>query len=270
MWLIDTDSPAQPGAPGRTAVARSIDDGRQLGSVTIEAGTTQASIDIDVTTPHDQGLTADLFLTGLELARASGSIGASWWARGDVDDLTTAAEAAGMSTTRSLWQMRTPLPVSQTTDLQTRRFEPGVDDNAWLAVNNAAFAWHPEQSGWTTAELHQRVGEPWFDPAGFLLHEIDGQLAAFCWTKVHADLDPPVGEIYVIAVDPAFHGRGLGKQMTLAGLQWLAGRGLTTAMLYVESDNAAAVTMYEHLGFTVHRVDRQYRVALAPESQDIP
>ena len=139
---------------------------------------------------------------------------------------------------------------------------PGEDDDAWLAVNNRAFAWHPEQSGWTRSTLDAKVAEPWFDPDGFLLHEIDGELAAFCWTKVHDDTSPPLGEIFVIAVDPAFHGRGLGRELTLAGLDWLSARGLGTAMLYVEADNVPARTMYEQLGFTIHHAKRWWGLDL--------
>jgi mycothiol synthase len=106
------------------------------------------------------------------------------------------------------------------------------------------------------------MAEPWFDADGFLLHERDGRLAGFCWTKVHpaepALGDPPMGEIYAIAIDPDFHGQGLGGPMTLAGLAWLAAQGLTVGMLYVESDNHPAVRTYERIGFTVHHVDRAY------------
>ncbi len=91
----------------------------------------------------------------------------------------------------------------------------------------------------------QREAEPWFDPAGFLLHERDGKLAAFCWTKVHADVAPPMGEIYVIAVDPEFHGLGLGKALTVAGLENIAARGLTVGMLHVDAANTAAMGLYD-------------------------
>ncbi len=123
---------------------------------------------------------------------------------------------------------------------------------------NAAFAGHPEQGGWDRDTLEQRERETWFDPEGFLLHERDGELAAFCWTKVHDELDPPAGEIYVIAVHPRAHGLGLGKALTIAGLRHLGGRGLTEALLHVDAGNPAAVGLYEHLGFGIHRIDQAF------------
>ncbi|HYF46636.1 MAG TPA: mycothiol synthase [Acidimicrobiales bacterium] len=186
-----------------------------------------------------------------------------WWVHGARPEHRDLAAALGLAPVRSLFQMRRPLPLEETTDLVTRPYRPGVDDEAWLAVNNRAFAWHPDQGGWTAAVLAGRRAEPWFDPEGFLLHERDGRLAGFCWTKVHpaTDVDPPLGEIYVIAVDPDFVGLGLGRALTVAGLQHLAGRGLEVGMLYVESDNAPAVGLYEALGFHVHQTDTAFEPA---------
>ena len=61
------------------------------------------------------------------------------------------------------------------------------DATAFLAVNNAAFEWHPEQGDMMVEDLESRQSERWYEPGGFLLHEVDGEVAGFCWTKVHDD-----------------------------------------------------------------------------------
>jgi mycothiol synthase len=179
---------------------------------------------------------------------------------GDVH--TEMADANHLTPTRELLKMWRELPATEPWDLDVRPFRVGEDEPAWLEVNNRAFAWHPEQHGWTIETIQAKEAEPWFDPDGFLLHEREGRLAGFCWTKIHADERPPLGEIFVIAVDPDFHGLGLGRPLVLAGLDWLADRDLRNAILYVEATNAPAVAVYEKLGFTVIESHRWWTIDL--------
>ncbi len=187
-----------------------------------------------------------------------------WTSKAGVDD-DARAMVHGFRRERDLIQMRCPLPLPPTSEasghgptIETRPFRPGQDEQAWLATNNRAFADHPEQGHWELETLLAREQEPWFDPEGLLLLEHGGRLAGSCWTKVHRDTDPPMGEIYVIGVDPEFHGRGWGRALTRAGLERLASQGLTVGMLYVDEGNRAAVAMYQSMGFVADHVDRAY------------
>ena len=196
----------------------------------------------------------------LDVIRTEGGGHVHLWVFQPTEAHDRIAEEVGLRRGRDLLQMRRSLPVDgDPPTLALRAFRPGEDEEAWLQVNNRAFEWHPEQGDWDAETLKAREQEPWFDPEGFLLHERDGRLAGFCWTKVHADHDPPLGEIYVIAVDPDFHGHGLGPQLVLAGLDHLHRRhGIGTGMLYVDASNTGAVRLYEQLGFTVDHIDRAY------------
>jgi mycothiol synthase len=204
-------------------------------------------------------------LVGAALDLVTGRGGGSlrlWAAKASTRDDDRAA-AHGFELERNLIQMRCVLPVPDGRrragpGIRTRPFRPGVDEEAWLAANNRAFAAHPEQGHWDLATLVEREQEPWFDPEGLLILEEGGQVAGSCWTKIHTDTDPPMGEIYVIGVDPQFHGRGWGGALTRAGLDWLAHRGLGVGMLYVDADNVAAVSMYRSMGFIDDHVDRAY------------
>jgi mycothiol synthase len=196
------------------------------------------------------------------IAEQGGGLARLWVRHGD-DAARAAAQALGLTEERSLHELRRALPVDQPWSLETRPFVVGQDEEAWLEVNNRAFEWHPEQGGWTLADLQERMAEPWFDPAGFLLHEEGGRLLGFCWTKEHRDVDPPLGEIYVIAADPSAGRKGLGTALTLAGLDHLHRRGLDVGMLYVDGANDRAIAMYERLGFVVHHTDVAWTIEVA-------
>jgi mycothiol synthase len=215
------------------------------------------------------------------------------WAHGADAAANELAAAHGFHRVRRLYQLRRSLyapldPVELPAGIRLRAFDAQRDVDAWLALNSAAFTDLPDQGGWTRADLEQRMAEPWFDPPGFLLAEdVDGRLVGFHWTKVHShghghihlddaththagDGDPasparaghahePIGEVYVVGVDPGMRGQGLGRSLTLAGLHHLRHRGLAAAMLYVDAENTGAISLYRALGFAPWDSDTLFR-----------
>jgi len=130
-------------------------------------------------------------------------------------------------------------------------FDPATHSREWLELNNLIFTKHPDQGNWVTADLENRMQEPWFDPSGFFLCVHNNRIVGFCWTKIHQDFvkQDPIGELYVIGVDPSESGRGIGKAVCTEGLIYLKKKGIKQSILYVDDDNIAGKGLYQSLGF---------------------
>ncbi|MFG3519076.1 mycothiol synthase [Nocardia nova] len=220
-----------------------------------------------------RGIGATLVAAALQ----AGGPGARIWAHGNLAPARAVAGRLGLTIARELWQMRRPLTQAPDGDQATvelpelevpadivlRTYAGPADDAEILRVNNAAFHWHPEQGGWTGAEIAVRRAAPWFDPKGLFIAADPADpshILGFHWTKVHEpdETSDAVGEVYVVAIDPAAQGRGLGRVLTLAGLHYLRDRGLGAVILYTEADNTAAVHTYTRLGFEPAHIDVAY------------
>ena len=208
------------------------------------------------------------------LLAEAGAVPLRIWAHGGSAAAAALAASTGLTAVRELWLVRRPLhlplPATALPDgVSLRTFVPGRDEEAWLEANRRAFADHPEQGAWSLADLRLREAEDWFDPSGFFLAERadagGARVVGFHWTKVHAgggEYGPdPIGEVYVLGVDPDAWGGGLGKALVVAGLRHLRSHGLAHVMLYVDADNHTAVRLYERLGFTRWRTDVMYASA---------
>jgi mycothiol synthase len=258
-----------------TLLIRALEDALQPDALTF---------DPDPETPQPDSLTLPPEAATLQI-----------WSHGDLDGARALAAREGYSSVRELWSMRRslrteaaplltlPLPealvpegrlpeVQLPEGFTARQFVVGQDEDAWLRVNARAFVDHPEQGRMTRLDLDRRIAQSWFDATGFILIEdVRGQapvLAASHWTKVVPAEDPQVspseGEVYVVGVDPAYQGLGLGRAVTVMGLVHLVERGLAEAVLYVDADNAAAVATYSRLGFSRFAVDVMYARAVHP------
>lgn len=195
------------------------------------------------------------------------------WSHGDHPAAKHLAQKHGLSRDRVLYQMRTDsglsldaLPETQTPDgVEIRSFAPG-DEDGWLSVNNAAFDWHPEQGGQTRADIDAVVTAADFDPNTFVIAARDGEVIGFHQTKItDTDDEGRLGEVYVVGVDPRIHAKGVGKALTVEGMRRMVAAGAETIELYVESDNAPALGLYERLGFHVAVA----HVAYAPASAEV-
>ncbi|HVM00625.1 MAG TPA: mycothiol synthase [Egibacteraceae bacterium] len=197
------------------------------------------------------------------------------WVRRVADARSTLAARAGFGVQRELLLMTRALPDRPAVErppegVTLRAYRPGADDGALLRVNNAAFVGHPEQGGWDRSTLEQRRRQPWFSAEGVILAWGADDLLGFHWTKWHGhDAGPvaahePVGEVYVLAVDPAAQGRGLGRLLLAAGLAHLHDRGCRQAILYVDASHAGPVALYRSAGFTAVSTEVCYEKKIPP------
>lgn len=189
------------------------------------------------------------------------------WAHGGHPAAKKLAERIGLSTVRELFKLRRDgtdsvevPPVKGRFTL--RSFRVGEDEPAWIKANSLSFAHHPEQGSLTLSDLDSRMAEEWFDPAGFFLaFDEENQLCAYHWTKIQpasGDEARPLGEVYVVGVIPEAQSLGLGRLLTVVGMNHLLETGVGAIMLYVDAENTSAVKLYHSLGFTLWDTDIMY------------
>jgi mycothiol synthase len=212
----------------------------------------------------------EMMTTALDIVATEGGGHVHWWVFEPSRAHKQIAEAVGLHAGRRLLQMRRQLPLepevmAEIADFPTEPFHIGRDEQQWLDLNNAAFAQHPEQGGWTMDTLTSRMQQEWFDASGFRVHWRDQMMASFCWTKMHHENNSMMGEIYVIAVQPELGGQGIGRKTAIAGLAAASHKGAKEAMLFVDADNASGVAMYNSLGFTVHHEEHSFVGNIAAE-----
>ncbi|CAN5187806.1 mycothiol synthase [soil metagenome] len=234
-------------------------DGRRVGAALDSPTESEFVVDPDAR-GHGHGAR---MLDMLTHPSRGGGGGKLFWAHGDHPAARALARHHGLEPVRTLLHLRLDgLPESP--GAVPAGVQPFAADDAddWLRLNARAFAAHPEQGGVTQADLDVLLAEPWFDAGDFLLLRRDGELVGYVWLKIVANgAGQRNGEFYVVGVDPGHQGQSLGRALMAAGFARLAERGIHSAHLYVEGDNAAALRLYRGLGFTESGVDVQYHYA---------
>ena len=86
-----------------------------------------------------------------------------------------------------------------------------------------------------------------------LIYEKDKAIG-YCWIGISCEKGIPSvrkGQILMLGVDQHYRGKGTGKKLVLAALARLKSKGLQVAELTVDSENKAACTLYQSIGFEV-------------------
>ncbi|MCL3817570.1 mycothiol synthase [Aeromicrobium wangtongii] len=187
-----------------------------------------------------------------------------FWAHGNLPAAQALAASAGLVVGRELLVLRLvfdgPPAPERTIEGVTLRTYRDDDADAIVRVNARAFAHHPEQGAMDRADLDRRMASDWFDPDGLFVAERDGRVIGFHWTKIEdTPEEGPVGEVYVVGIDPDAQGGGLGTALTARGLRHMYERGIPVVDLYVEGDNAPALKVYRNLGFQDWKIDTLYK-----------
>ena len=90
--------------------------------------------------------------------------------------------------------------------------------------------------------------------------------AGYCWTIIDAEAnenrEKKKGLIHMLGVDPAFRKQEIGKAILLNGLENLRAKSVDIVELTVDSENLAACSLYESMGFEVYAKTEWYEMTV--------
>ena len=175
-------------------------------------------------------------------------------------------EKRGFALVRRHWQMgittygRAALPALH--GYEVRHFARG-DEEGLCALQNLAFAGHWGFRPNMIEEVRYLANTSLCHPEGILFITEGQRMVAYCWTIDDAVYSKK-GYVRMMGVDPAYRGRGLGKMVLMAGIEYLRERGMKKIELMVDSRNPVAKRLYQSLGFKRKGIILWYQRRLSP------
>lgn len=128
------------------------------------------------------------------------------------------------------------------------------EEDKLTGLQNRAFAGTWGYSPNTVEQIAFRIDSSTCSRDDIVLTYERDRAIGCCWTGISCEEGMPSvrkGRIHMLGVDPDYRGKGIGRELMMAGLIRLRNRGVSIAELTVDSENRAARALYESLGFEV-------------------
>jgi mycothiol synthase len=236
-------------------------------SVTLEPEIQRALLDGLVHPLHRRtGIATELFSSGLQRVSKSGIKSAQ------VSVLETNASARGLlnhltfTFIRHFLEMRLDinsvrLPAARQSAAQSRRLNKG-EENLLTEIQNRCFAdtWGFNPN--TEEEIAYRLNMHGRSPDDVILTYLNDLPVGYCWTIIDAEANAKrekrKGSIHMLGVDPLYRQQEIGRAILLNGLEDLKAKGVYSVELTVDSENPAACSLYESVGFEVYAKTEWY------------
>lgn len=124
------------------------------------------------------------------------------------------------------------------------------EEEVLTQLQNLSFAEHWGYNPNTVETIAYRISLSHRSPKDIVLACEEDEVTGYCWTEITSGGQ---GRIYMIGSAPDYRGRGIGRRLLLAGLANLKNQGVNEVWLTVDSENKAACSLYESIGFEVQK-----------------
>ena len=236
-------------------------------SVTLEPGIQRALLDWLVHPLHRRkGVASKLFSSSMQRIRAAGIKTAQI----SVSETNSAAKSLLMKLEfqliRHFFEMKLDfnniqLPAAGQGPTTRHRLKSG-EENLLTEIQNRSFADTWGFTPNTEEEIAYRLNMHGRSPDDVILTYLGDHPVGYCWIIINAEENAKrkknKGLIQMLGVDPDYRQQEIGKAILLNGLEDLKNKGVDIVELTVDSENPAACSLYESVGFEVYAKTEWY------------
>lgn len=229
---------------GYAAIERELEIGRVILNVAVHPthrGRGTGSSLLEIAANHSHNLGSEV----LQIPIVQGLHNGEHWVR-----------TRGFRVVRCHWHMSLAeykeTPVKIPSGFELIHFLPGEEESLCTLQNmsfTGSWGFRPN----TVEEICYLLDTSWCRPDGILYINNSQGNVGYCWTMDHPT-ERDKGYIRMMGINPRYRGRGLGKAILLAGIEYLMQNGIKEIELSVDGRNHIARRLYQSVGFRRNRV----------------